>query len=341
MISYILIFLIINHINHNNAYWAPCSCNKYSTIIPGGDIIIGGYDHTILSTNQDKDFKSPIFQYSGSYTCMKNILDPNATCYIIPKELSIIDIDSSIITNVEDLYSNYYEHIDIYASSYTCSTGIGVPDFSFSINYHQELYESDELLDQDYQAMGYSYFGEFLYKLILPPAYVLTLNDIFKYSLDALPSIIITEQDNDKYNEFLDSFGCMYISSINLGGAMHMSQYVESSYILEYSYSETITEMGVNFNAEMFNMNFGYYSNSSSLTITKEYAESSTYSMYCYGGDINQECGSQSWKLSIINYPGYTNLTSIPIYYLVTDDVDKYNTLKTKTLDYIHTGVLN
>ena len=175
----------------------------------------------------------------------------------------------------------------------------------------------------------------------MPPAYVLTLDDTFKYSLDSLPSNITNEQDDNMYNEFISSYGGYYISSLILGGSMHENQYIEESYIETYSVSETITQMQIGFNAQMFYMDYGYWSNSTEYTTTKQYDESSTKTLNCYGGNLTLECGSNEWKISTINYPTYTNVSVIPLYYLVTDDVDKYYTLKYKINSYTQTGILD
>lgn len=331
---YLLFFVSVVH-----PYWIPCTCNKNTPLIPGADVIINGLDITELATSIEKVYKSPIFQYSGKYSCLENI--QNNICYIVPAELNIISIDSTNIYQIENLYETYYDHVQIYAESYTCSMSIGVPDFSMSVNYHQELYESEELLSTGYSYIGYAYYSEYMYSIIMPPAYVLKLDSTFELSLKMLPSIIITEQDNNMYNEFIESYGGYYLVIVVMGGSLHENQYVEEDYVQTYSMSETITEMQTGFNAELFNMNFGYYSNSSEYTISEQYADSSTYVLTCYGGNISLECGSNEWKLSIVDNPINTNVTSIPLYYLVTDDVDKYNSLKYKIDLYTSTGVLN
>jgi len=337
--SIMLILFFVNHITYTSSYWIPCDCNINTPVIPGADIIISGFDVTQLATNIDRSFKSPIFKYVGKYSCLKNI--QNNICYIIPAELSIRDIDMTKTYQVEDLYDSYYDHVEIYSESYTCSMKIGVPDFSMSVNYHQELYESTELLSDGYADMGYAYYTEYMYELIMPPAYVLTLDDVFLESLNALPSNITNEQDDNMYNMFLGSYGGYYLNTVVIGGSFHQNQYVQQQYIMTYSVTETITEMQVGFNAQMFYMNYGYWSNSTEYTTTKQYDESSTTTITCYGGNISLECGSNGWKLSLNDYPAYTNVTYVPIYYLVNNDIDKYNTLKYKTEDYTRTGVLN
>ena len=335
---FLLTLILTLNLRITSAYWTPCSCSRDSPLIPGASVIIGGFDMTELATSDDRSFKSPIFDYSGKYSCLKP--GSQAICYIVPAELNILNTDISKTLQVEDLFDTYYDHVEVFSESYTCSVGIGVPDFSMSVNYHYELLTSSELLQSGFSNMGYAYYAEYLYSLNMPPAYTLKLNFIFGTALNALPSTIESIDDQNMYNEFLLAYGGYYISTLIMGGGFHMNQYVDQSYISSYSFTETIEEMQAGFNAQIFNMNFGYWSNSSEYTQSDSYTESSTESLTCYGGDISLECGSNEWKMTITKFPSSLNATVIPIYYLVKDNQQKYITLKGEIDSYTKCGCL-
>lgn len=320
-------------------YFVPCECSDKSPVIPGANVIIGGFDVTQLAVNADRSFKSAVFEFSGGYRCFKNT-NYDSECFVVPIELTLVDLDATKVHQVENLYETYYEHVSTFAESYTTSFKIGVPDLHMSVDYHAELYESQKLLSSGYSQMGYATYDQYMFTLIQPPAFVLRLDPTFERALSMLPSVNLTTEDNDRYAMFLEQYGGYYCTELVMGGGFHQNQYVTSNYVSTYSYTTTMHEMSVSFNAQMFAMTYGYWSNSTDLTTTDAYDANSETTMYCYGGDINALCGSEDWHASISAYPAYTNVSYAPMYLLVSDDAAKRDTLKAKIEDYTRTGVL-
>jgi len=343
---FILLLFSSTYIQNVHMYWETCKCQYDTPLVPGADVIVGGFDVTQLATSTERSFKSPIFTLSYDYDrCMYSTLLSSKSsipqCFKIPDQLAVYDIDISSTVFVEDLAQSSYKHVEQFSDSYTSSVSIGVPDMHASIGYQHELYSTDEIMSSTFQTLGYAYYAQYIYDLILAPAYILTFDPIFNMSLTVLPSQIITEEDNEKYNQFILDYGTSYINIIITGGAMHMNSYVDYYYISTYQSTTTINEMNVGFNAQMFDMNFGYWSNSSEYTTTESYNEHSTNELFCYGGNLQLECGSNEWMLSITSNVATTNLTHIPLWYLVTNDKLKHDTLEQKIKDYITTGKLN
>lgn len=332
--------------------FVECKCGEYPYLIPGGDVLKGAFDVTKLSTNNENGaFGSDVFQYSSSSSggedthnqnrrCMVNLEDPSKTCYLVPYEMSLHVVDSSVTKEVAQLNKEYYDHVRVFSESYSSSFSVGVPEMHASVQYHEELYESQELMTQSYQSQGYALYSQYWYTLSLPPLYVMKLDPLFEYSLNALPSTIENEIDNNQYIEFLNAYGGYCLQSVIMGGSFHMNQYVEQSYVMSNSQTETMTQMNIGFSAQMFNMNYGYSSNSSEYKTSESYRSSSVSTITCYGGNMSLECGSNEWMLSIGAYPNYLNVSYVPLYMLIYDDEYKYATLKEKTISYTQSGIL-
>jgi len=296
------------------------TCLTTNQYVPGADIIQSGFDRTQLSTAVERAFRSKIFNCS-------NLISSSGINVV--KE---IEYDS--------LYTYYYQYIEITASFYTASVGVGTSNFGASINYHQDSMTSYMLLQNTYAAQGFSLYAQYIEALVLPPAYILPLDPIFKMSLDMLPSTIVTESDNDMYIQFIEGYGTDYITHLSMGGGFRLNYYVDSEYIHETSYEETMHQMSVGFSATIFNMQMGYASNSSEYQNSEEFIAHSYKSLLCMGGDPELECSSQEWMLSIPKFQTYIDLQYAPLWMLVYDDDDKRDTLKQKTDDYARTGIL-
>jgi hypothetical protein len=322
------------------AYWQPCPCPKNVAVIPGADVLAGGFDSTQLATTTDRRFKSPVFSYTyKNKQCMQSSL--GGACYLTPDQLHPYDMDISMSEAVNGLFYSYYEYTDTYATSYTSSFGLKTPYFGASINYHQSIFDSKYYLSTSDINQGFGYYNQYLYTMTMPPAYVLSFDPVFNSSLAMLPSTIQSQADDDKYNEFLVSYGGYYVTSVIEGGRFYLNQYCNVYLEDHYSESWEVDQMDIKFQSTMFNMETGHYSNSSEYQNSEVYLENSNIEMYCFGGNLSLPCASQDWMLSIVDNPSYLNITFAPLYTLIYDDQDKYDTLKNKTDYYASTGILN
>lgn len=329
----LLLCLIVSVVSH----WEPCPCSMYQELIPGADVLAGGFDVTQLSTIDDRSFKSPIFSYHNPTTrCLQSTL--GGKCYLVPFELTPYDLDVTFLESVNGIYSSSNEYLNTYSESYDSSFGIKTPYIGSSYDYHKSLYDSNYYFSKSYVNQGFGYYVEYLYTMTMPPAYVLTLDYIFKLSLDMLPSNITNDSDNKKYNEFLSSYGGYYLNSIILGGKFHLNQYTDEYITTQYSQGWESEQMGITFKSTMFEMETGHSSNSSEYQNSQDYVAHSNSLLYCFGGNVNLACASNEWMLSIVNYPGYLNITYTPLYTLIYNDQDKSDNLKMKTDFYSKYG---
>jgi len=330
-----LLCLIASVVSH----WQPCPCSLYSELIPGADVLAGGFDVTQLSTINERSFKSPIFSYNITKRCLQSTL--GGKCYLVPNELTPYDLDITLSESVNGIYFSSDEYLNTYSESYDSSFGIKTPYVGASYNYHESLYDSNYYLSTSYVNQGFGYYVEYLYTMTMPPAYVLTLDPIFQLSLDMLPSKIINDIDNEKYDQFLNSYGGFFLNSIILGGKFHLNQYTDEYITTEYSQGWESEQMGITFKSTMFEMETGHSSNSSEYQNSEDYEEHSDIKLYCFGGNVNLACASNEWMLSITDYPGYLNITYIPLYTLIYDDQDKHDTLREKIEFYSENGFYN
>ena len=323
-----------------SSYWIPCPCTKTTPLLAGADVLAGGYDSTQLATNVERSFKSPIFQYSFTKNnCMQSNL--GGPCYLIPNELHPIDADVTMAESVQGVYYYYMDYINTYSSSFSASMGFSfTPYFGASVGYHQQCYDSEEFLTTDYITQGYGYYSEYLYTMTMPPAYVLQLDPTFELSLTMLPSTIQSSEQNDMYNEFIESYGGYYLNSVFVGGSFTLNQYT-NEYLSEHYSEEWQTEqMSIQFKSTIFTMETGQSANSSEFQTSADYQENSSINLYCTGGSPSTTCATNEWMLSIPNFPSYLNLTFSPIYMLVYDDQLKHDTLKNQVDYYTRTGLL-
>jgi len=338
MLSIKLIFILLTA-NYATAYFYYCDCSQSSPLLPGADVLAGGFDATQLATNSDREFMSQIFEYTFyDKRCMRSNM--GGACYRIPDQLYPIDIDMTTSQAVQGLYYSSYEYISTYSESFSSSVGFTFCDFGASIYYHQELYDSEEYLTTSWISQGFGYFSEYLYSIIMPPAYVLNTSSVFSMSLDRLPSTIQSEADNDMYNQLIQSYGSSYLISVIMGGRWHLNQYTNDYTYTHYSEQWETEQMGIEFQATVFNMEMGYYSNSSEYTVSSDYEANSNVQIYCMGGDPSTDCGNHDWLLSIPDFPSYLNVTYAPLYMLVYGDQAKHDTLKKQIEYYTQTGKL-
>lgn len=336
MLAIIIITLCVSHAD---CYFYTCNCMYDTPIISGADVLAGGLDITQLATTIERNFMSPIFEYTFTRNiCMQSIL--SSICFKIPDQLLPYELDVTDTRSVQNVYYASYQYVTTYASSFSSSSGFITPYFGASYNYHKELYDSEYYLTSTYINQGYGYYREYLYTMTMPPAYTLDTTYVFQTALDKLPSTIKSESDNDMYNQFIKSFGTSFIVSVKMGGRFNLNQYVSEYLYQHYSDQWVVEQMGIQFRATMFNMEMGYYSNSSEYILSEDYTYNSDVEIYCIGGNIQLECSSNEWMKSIADYPGYLNLTYSPLYTLVYDDIDKHNTLRDQINKYISTGIL-
>lgn len=302
----------------------PCDCGAQDPLIPGANILASSFDVNQLACLYERQFKSPVFLYTFD---TKKCLSYYNICYQVPDQLYPIVTGESMAEAVTGLYESSDEYTHEYSESYTASTSIGIPDYKFSASYHEELYDSQDYLTTSYVQQGLGRFRESLYEMSLPPAFMVELDPIFNASLAALPSRVITEGDQVKYDNFLDAYGGYYLISIVVGGRFDYNQYVNQQWYYYHSESETSSEMTTSFNSQMFTMEYGHSSNSSEYITSEAYQENSSINIYCRGGDVELECGSLEWKESIVYDPSYLSFYFTSMDNLVYDDDDKRYTL--------------
>jgi hypothetical protein len=320
-----------------DSYWTPCECPKYPAVVPGAEVAIAGFDITQLTTSTEREFGS-IFAYTYSGKCMRDSFSD--TCYVIPEELTLYDIGTSYAKSVEDMFYDSYDYVSTYSKSYTCTVGTTFPYFGASYSYHEELYESHEYLSMDYVVQGFGYSAEYLYHMIMPPAYELIFDPMFERSLNDLPSVISSSRDNDEYNQFIEGYGTGYVTDVTMGGKVQINQYCDQYLSQTYSESWEYTQMSITFKAAMFTMQTGQAANSSEYQTSEDYQKHSSVEMYCTGGDIKLPCASNDWMLSVSKIPAYLKITYLPLYMLVYDDEVKRETLKNQIDQYTRTGSL-
>lgn len=329
----IIIFLLIASVV---SHWQTCPCPSYPELIPGADVLAGGFDVTQLSTISERSFKSPIFMYNYTKKCLQSTL--GGKCYLCPNELTPYDIDITLSESVNGIYSSSSEYLSTFSESYSFTFGIKSDYFEGAYEYHNSLYKSNYYLSTSYVNQGYGYYVEYLYTMTMPPAYVLTTDPIFQLSIDLLPSNITNESDNEKFNLLISSYGGYFLSSVILGGKWHLNQYIDQYITTHYSQEWESEQMGIKFKATMFEMETGESANSSEYQNLDDYEAHSDIQVYCFGGDINLACSSHEWMLSITDYPGYLNVTYIPLYTLIYDDQVKHDTLRDKIDFYTKNG---
>jgi hypothetical protein len=320
------------------AYFVDCECPKYAGPIPGVDVLASGFDVTQLAAGTDRSFKSRIFTFTyNDQKCTRDTL--GGDCYFYPDDMSPpIENDEQQSDSVNGYYSYSNEYVSTYSESYQSSIGIKTSYFGAAYDYHKELYDSQSKFSSGYVAQGYGFYVERLYTLVAPPAYILKLDPTFELALGDLPSKVESESDQIMYDQFLSSYGGYYVIDVIEGGRWHLNQYIDSYSSQTYSQSWETEQMGIEFNAVMFQMKTGQAANSSQYQTSEDYQKHSSVDIYCKGGDVQLECGSNEWMLSIVNFPSYINITFAPIYTLIYDDVDKRNTLETQTNYYTTHG---
>lgn len=287
----------------------------------------------------ENPFRSPVFAYTfANNRCL--ISGYNGACYRVPDQLYPSDITMTEAEAVTGLYTSSYQYTETYSEDYSCSTHIGTPNYNMGASYHYELYQSQEYLATSYVQQGLGRYREYLYGLSLPPAYALLLDPTFAAALAALPSTVQSEGDQNMYDMFVDGYGGYYLVSVTMGGRYDYNQYVDENWSYYHSEEETETEMNAGFNGQIFSMNYGYSSNSSEYITSEEYQENSNVEIYCRGGNVSAECGSQEWQQSIVEYPVYLTVNYAPMNMLVYDDDEKEATLKWQINYYTINGVM-
>ena len=335
-ILFVLCQLVIWSDSLPNTFF-PCDCDHHSPLIPGADILASSFDVTEMASLYERQFKSPVFMYTYNN---KRCLSYYDVCYRVPDELFPIETNIVMAEAITGLYSSYDEYQHEYSESYTSSTSIGIPDYKMSVDYHSELYDSQEYMTTSYVQQGLGRFRESLYQLDLPPAYIIELDPIFQESLNALPSVIITEDDQIKYNQFLIAYGGYYLTFIEMGGRFDYNQYVNTYWYYSYSEQDTSSNMTASFNSQIFSMEYGHSSNSSEYQVSEAYQENSSINIYCRGGDLSLTCGSKVWRGSIVLDPSYLEFYYAPMNYLVYNNSQKQQTLWNEIYSYTNCACL-
>ena len=171
------------------------------------------------------------------------------------------------------------------------------------------------------------------------PPYALTLDGGFVLSVSKLPTKVISQDDQDKYNQFSDAYGQVYPQKIDMGAEVIMDIYVDTELFTQKTVEWTVNQMDLSFHSNLFNISAGGFANRSQIKIDQLFDKYSKSYIFFKGGDEKLQSNEtlSKWVESIPNHLIYIKCDFQPIEEFITDQNKKLNVYYTSKY-YIQNG---
>ena len=226
---------------------------------------------------------APIFDFT--YHMNNTITLPNNLTYTYPDQIVVSPYDMVHEIVFDSNCSYYQEFLDSYLSWFSFDIDLGVKLFSLAFQYNKELGFVYDSLNEGYIAVMSGYHYWVYYSATLYPAYVLPYNDMFNVSVAALPETINTQQDYEKYDAFVTSFGTHYMDHTLMGARVSYLSAITEQICEKYQASFLIEQFSFTFYSKLFNISSGGFKNISQINISDIFVQNSNGNATFWGGD--------------------------------------------------------
>ncbi|CAF1023346.1 unnamed protein product, partial [Didymodactylos carnosus] len=131
------------------------------------------------------------------------------------------------------LHFSYFSSFQIGNSIPIPIEGVGVG--TLSLGYHSTLNKTNEKIKNEHKAVGTSTSWWGMYALHLASTFLLKFGPMFNKTLAQLSADPQTDSDQQMYNLLISTFGTHYVSSVIVGGVVHVYTFVSNAYAKEAS----------------------------------------------------------------------------------------------------------
>ncbi|CAF1533633.1 unnamed protein product [Rotaria sp. Silwood1] len=314
--------------------------------LPGLSDISSGYDAAKMLSANEQNSKYRIFDLSEQRaTPFKTEIQGKDRTFAIPKDVQVADISLRKVDSCETIAYTFESFFQSYFHSITFGIRFSIPSsINVVLGYSGILKQIHDVMTKNEKAVGVSTIWWGLYSVQLAPPLSLKLDPTFNQSVGLLVSEApnpSTEDHQEYYNQFIQTYGTHYISRIIVGGTAHLYTLMDSSYYKESSYEERINQVGLMFRYQKVGLENGINIEQIWASMKEKFrTTSSTLSVFQPPVASQQNKSDwETWQQTAGNHPVIVNRTLFPIYNLIKKETTVRQHLR-KTIDfYLESGV--
>ncbi len=284
--------------------------------VPGAGSISAGYDVV-----KGEGGLSPVFKYHND--AKKTFFNPyNNVTYSVPDEIDITMLGHVRLDSIQSIVEHYELFLkSVFEASWT-GISIGIPGlFGLAFKYSKEMGEVHSRLKDKMHAMAHGIYSYDLYEVVGTMPEFMELDDTFSSFLDVLPKTISTADDQQLYNQMIDSFGTHVAYRTVMGGKAHLNTFLHQDYLSKKDSKWVAEQLSFSFQYKMFDIGMKYFHNKTEIHVDKDFEVNSETQSFFYGGNpaYHSEGTEKEWLASIVEMPYALNATLEPIWSIIPD----------------------
>eukprot|EP00927_Polykrikos_kofoidii_P033917 TRINITY_DN28755_c0_g1_i1.p1 TRINITY_DN28755_c0_g1~~TRINITY_DN28755_c0_g1_i1.p1 ORF type:complete len:1451 (-),score=180.91 TRINITY_DN28755_c0_g1_i1:162-4514(-) len=311
--------------------------------LPGVDVLSAGYDAATWNWKAGSS-AARLFDLSSAGPAVH--IAAIERSFTAPAAVTVIT-DGVELARVEDSCEGVATHFTSYFHMHQESTrfdvGFKTSNFSLGLSYHKDVREVYEAITSRGQAVGLSESWWGMYRIILPPPFLLAnrLDTTFQQARAALKRIGTPKSDADQeiYNQVCcgpASFGTHYVGSLVVGARAVLTSFVNNSFHTENSEKTVSEQVSIGFQWQKLKASLGHNAKDVEQKLMKEFHNSSHmhFTWQPDSPDIRVAPAPWlAWEAAAKKAPAVVNVSVSSLAHLFFDDAVVMAHLQ-KTIDF-------